>query len=296
METKCNKIICLDNLRPREQFPVRIRDTYQAESAEPHSHDYIEVALVHNGRGTHRNHLPDGKVIANTIIKGDIFVMLPGDVHSYANCRGYQVYNLCIGVDFFNSLDPELQKLKFYRQFFLPERQAEMNQLHLLPARFSTAEEKLRRLSMAMRSDSASCLLAVRLALTDFLYTVFDSGPGSSQQLDSGMNYRLSQSIIQMEANPEKKFDLKTIARQAGMSSSGFSHKFKQATGVAPGDYCLFLKLDKVRKLLENKALSLTEVALACGFSDSNYMIRSFKKRFGITPGNYRANILQISR
>ncbi|MBO7328506.1 MAG: helix-turn-helix domain-containing protein [Lentisphaeria bacterium] len=288
------KIIRFENLWPQGTFPVMVRDTYQAEFAAAHSHDYIEVALVHNGRGTHLNHFPDGRIVSNTIIKGDLFVILPGEVHSYANCRSYQVYNLCIGVDFFRSLYPEVVDLKHYEQFFSGKRPTEVNQLHLLPSRFRSAENKLRRLAMALRSSSTSALLAVKLALTDFLFTVFDDDSGNWKLQENDFNYRLSQSIIQMEANPEKKFDLKTFARQAGMSSSGFSHQFKKVIGVPPGDYCLFLKLDKVRKLLENNSLSMTEIALTCGFSDIKNKIRAFKKRFGITPGNYRAGLLQI--
>lgn len=288
------KIIRFKNLWPQGTFPVMVRDTYQDEFAAAHSHDYIEVALVHNGKGTHLNHFPDGRVIANTIIKGDLFVILPGEIHSYANCRAYQVYNLCIGVEFFHTLYPELVSLKHYKRFFSGNRPAEVNQLHLLPSRFSSAEDKLRRLATALRSTAPSALLAVKLALTDFLFTVFDDDSGNWKLQENDLNYRLSQSIIQMEANPEKKFDLKTFARKAGMSASGFSHQFKNVIGVPPGDYCLFLKLDKVRKLLENKSLSMTEVAISCGFTDSNYMIRAFKKRFGITPGNYRAGLLQI--
>jgi AraC-like DNA-binding protein/quercetin dioxygenase-like cupin family protein len=290
------KIIRFDSLWPRGNFPVMVRDTYQDEFAAAHAHDYIEIALVHNGRGTHLNHFKDGKVLDNTIIKGDLFTILPGEVHSYANCKSYLVYNLCIGVDFFRTLYPEVVSLKYFKQFLTPDRPAEINQLHLLPGRFSMAEEKLRRLAMALRSTSPSALLAVKLALTDFLFTVFDDDSGNWKLQENSFNDRLSQSIIQMEEHPERKFDLKTFARQAGMSSSGFSHQFKQVIGVPPGDYCLFLKLDKVRKLLENKSLSMTEVALSSGFSDSNYMIRAFKKRFGITPGNYRTNLLQIDR
>ncbi|MBR7120794.1 MAG: helix-turn-helix transcriptional regulator [Lentisphaeria bacterium] len=289
------KTFYLEKLRPLENIPVKIRDTYQDESAEAHTHNYIEIAMVHNGRGTHLNHFPDGRIISNTIIKGDIFVVLPGEIHSYANCRGYRVYNLCVDVDFFASLDQELCRLKHYKRFFAPQRLPEVNQLHLLPGAFGEAEEKLRRLAVASRSNSPSSILAMKLALTDYLFTVFDSDSRNWYPPEKDLNSRLFQSIIQLEANPEKKFDLKSVARKAGMSSSGYAHKFKQLTGVPPGDYCLFLKLDKVRQLLEDRQMSLTEVALACGFTDSNYMIRAFKKRFGITPGTYRNNFRQIT-
>lgn len=295
METMI-KTFQLEKLRPLENIPVKIRDTYQDESAEAHTHDYIEIAMVHNGRGTHLNHFADGRVISNTIIKGDIFVILPGEVHSYANCRGYRVYNLCIATDFFDRLDKDLCNLKHYHDFFSPDRPQKVNQLHLLPEAFKDAEEKLRRLSMAIRSNMPSNILAIKIALSDYLFTVFDSDSRSWHTPEKDLNSRLFQSIIQLEAAPEKKFDLRSVAKKAGMSSSGYAHKFKEITGVSPGDYCLFLKLDKVRQLLEDKPLSLTEIALICGFTDSNYMIRAFKKRFGITPGAYRSSCRQITK
>lgn len=290
------KTFYLEKLRPAEDFPLRIRDTYQDESAEPHTHDYIEIALVHNGRGTHLNHFADGRVVSNTIIKGDVFVILPGEIHSYANCRGYRVYNLCVGTEFFGSLDQEIKNLKHFGKFFSADRPAEMHQLHLLPEAFQAAEEKLRRLSQSLHSPLSSRLLNIKLALTDFLCTIFDTElPGWDLQ-KAEINTRLFRSIMALEAHPEKNFNLQRVAREAGMSSSSYAHKFKQITGVSPGNYCLFLKLDKVRKLLENKEISLTEAALSCGFSDSNYMIRSFKKRFGITPGAYRTSYHKITR
>lgn len=285
-----------DMLSSADDAPVKLRDTIQGENALAHSHDFIEIAMVHHGKGTHINYFPNGKVIVNTIIKGDVFVIMPGEKHGYANCRGFGVYNICIRQDFFRSLDMELCNLKHFSSFFISRAADSAKQLHLLPEAFFAASAKLRRLSQACRITDCSRNLAIRLVLTDYIYSVF-GGESLSWELDGSIiNQALFQSIIQLEANPEKHFDLNAVSRQAGMSSSSYSHKFKQATGVSPGDYCLFLKLDKARKLLENKHLPLGEVALLCGFTDSNYMIRAFKKRFGITPGKYRGNCHRIDK
>lgn len=41
--------------------------------------------------------------------------------------------------------------------------------------------------------------------------------------------------------------------------------------------------------LLKEKTLSINEVAFVCGFHDALYFRRAFKKRFGLTPSEYRA-------
>lgn len=280
-----------DMLLSGDETPIKIRDTIQGENALAHTHDFIEIVMVHHGRGTHICFSPDGKSVSNTIIKGDVFVILPGEKHAYANCRRFGVYNICVRADFFETLDKELKTLHHFGKFFIPTQRAFANQLHLLPETCYLAQKKIRTLVMAVHSDSPSRTLALRLALTDFIFTVFGEDSLSYENSTTAIVPELFQSIIQLEEHPEKKFDLQSVARQAGMSISGYSHKFKQVTGVSPGDYCLFLKLDKARKLLENKALALTDVALQCGFADSNYLIRAFKKRFGIPPGKFRSKI-----
>ncbi len=283
------KTILLSSLNCPCELPICIRDTYQDESAEPHTHDYIEIAMVRKGRGLNRNHFPDGRIISNSIIKGDVFTILPGEVHSYTQCYGYRVYNLCVASSFLESSYEELKKLEYFEAFFGSRQASQINQLHLSPAGFGAAEGKLRGLSMALQSGRASRDLAVKIALLDYLMTVFDGDFKDWARRGSEINERLFQSIARLEAHPEKKFELAEIAHDAGMSISGYSHKFKQAIGVPPGDYCLFLRLDTVKRMLEECDRSLEEIAFSCGFCDSNYMIRLFKKRFGMPPGHYRA-------
>lgn len=283
-----------DMLLSGYETPVKIRDTLQGENALAHTHDFIEIVMVHHGKGTHISFPEDDTAVSNTIIKGDVFVLLPGEKHAYADCRRFGVYNICVRKDFFTTLDDELKTLQNFNKFFIPAYHASVNQLHLLPETFYLAHKKIRTLVQAVHSDSPCRTLAIRLALTDFIFTVFGKDSMSYENSASGIAPELFQSIILLEEHPERRFDLPAVAKQAGMSTSGYSHKFKQVTGVSPGDYCLFLKLDKARKLLENKALPLTDVALQCGFSDSNYLIRAFKKRFGMPPGKFRNKIRVI--
>ena len=270
-------------------LPVTVRDTPQSEYTAPHIHDYIEIAMVRRGSGIHTQYLPDGEKISNTIIKGDIFTILPGEIHSYENCHNYRVYNICMRCDFLGKVRPQLNCLEYFDNFFSSARPGNLNQLHLPPAAFQDAENLLLKLRLLANSPRESREFAVQLTFLEFLLTVFDGGFKGLKSTGKGINERLLHSIARMEAHPEQKWELAQAAHDAGMSLSGYAHKFKDAVGVSPGEYSLLLKLDKARTLLETSELSLAEIALQCVLSDGNYLIKMFKKRFGMTPGKYRS-------
>ncbi len=62
--------------------------------------------------------------------------------------------------------------------------------------------------------------------------------------------------------------------------------------GVTPRQYILDRRLDmaagQLRRSLEGRALSVTEVAYGVGFNDLSYFTRSFSRKFGMSPREYR--------
>ena len=49
------------------------------------------------------------------------------------------------------------------------------------------------------------------------------------------------------------------------------------------------VRLQNAKRLLRSTGMSITEIAYAVGFSDSNYFSSVFKKHTGMTPGEYRS-------
>ena len=65
---------------------------------------------------------------------------------------------------------------------------------------------------------------------------------------------------------------------------------FKRLTGISPNQYLLNLRLDKVKELLINSSLSISEIAFQTGFESISYLSKKFKQKNKITPTLYRQN------
>ena len=56
-------------------------------------------------------------------------------------------------------------------------------------------------------------------------------------------------------------------------------------------DYLTYVRIDRAKFMLHKYDMNLSEIADRCGFSDSAYFCRVFKKIVGKTPTKYRQSI-----
>ena len=82
---------------------------------------------------------------------------------------------------------------------------------------------------------------------------------------------------------------LRDVAEYCYVSREHLSRIFKKETGFGFSEYLNVYRLKKADAILaENPQSKVSEVALGCGFSDSNYFSKQYKKMFGIAPTKTR--------
>jgi LacI family transcriptional regulator len=81
------------------------------------------------------------------------------------------------------------------------------------------------------------------------------------------------------------------LARRFPVSRRTLSRRFQEYVGHPPGEEIRRTRLRQARRLLTETDLSLTEIAMACGFADLSHMDRSFRSALGITPGSVRQGL-----
>ena len=74
------------------------------------------------------------------------------------------------------------------------------------------------------------------------------------------------------------------------VSKSTLHNHFKQEFNTSIHQRLLSIRLNEARKLLISSSYSIKEIALKCGFKDSDYFSKSFKKMYGLTPGEARSS------
>jgi transcriptional regulator GlxA family with amidase domain len=74
----------------------------------------------------------------------------------------------------------------------------------------------------------------------------------------------------------------------SGLTERTFIRRFAKATGMSPLDYIHALRLEESKQILETQDLPVEAVALEVGYQDNGFFGRLFRRRVGMTPGQYR--------
>ena len=93
-----------------------------------------------------------------------------------------------------------------------------------------------------------------------------------------------------MEANLEEPLSLDEIADLVGVSRRQIERLFKRYVGEVPTKYYLDMRLRRARSLLLQTAMSVMEVAVACGFQSPPHFSKCYRDLFGHTPSAERRN------
>lgn len=86
--------------------------------------------------------------------------------------------------------------------------------------------------------------------------------------------------------------DIEQIASAMCMSSKQLNRKLLAITGENSTSYIIQIRLSKAKRLLDSPDnIPIGEIAMQCGFEDSAYFSRIFKKMFNLTPSQYRKRV-----
>lgn len=99
---------------------------------------------------------------------------------------------------------------------------------------------------------------------------------------------RIRKAMGLMEQALQKPPSLSELARSCNLSTSRFSHLFRDETGNTPHQYQENLRLAKARQLLETTSLRINEIAREVGYEDPFYFSNRFRNRFGDSPSGIR--------
>lgn len=99
-----------------------------------------------------------------------------------------------------------------------------------------------------------------------------------------GRTHRIARAIEHLRAHQGKPLRIEGVARQFGMSVSGFHHQFKAVTAMSPLQFQKQIRLQEARRLLLAGMADAATAGYQVGYDDPAHFSREYKRMFGAPP------------
>jgi AraC-like DNA-binding protein len=104
----------------------------------------------------------------------------------------------------------------------------------------------------------------------------------------SAVDARIRDIMQAVECRPGQPWDIGTMSRDAHLSRSQFSRRFRELAGAPPIGFVIRARLNLARQLVVETNMKLAHIAAELGYSDVYFFSRQFKQRFGVPPSVLR--------
>jgi AraC-like DNA-binding protein len=233
--------------------------------------DGFQLVYISSGRGR-LEWRPDFSV---TIEPGHVFLLLPGMWHRYAPEPESGWHEHWIG------FDGEMARRWLEHQFVSAQHPVLRLQAEgAVLAVFS-------RVMQAVRANPPALQQLLAGATADLLgqfYSTLQTPPTAA----ATQGHAVERAITRIQEEFASQLDMPCLARELGVSYSGFRSTFAAHTGLSPHQYLLELRLARARNLLDETAFSVKEIAMRTGFTDEHYFSRLFRRKLKLTPSDWR--------
>jgi len=256
---------------------VAVADRYPQNVFAEHTHEFCELVLVWRGNGLHvLNDRP------YRITRGDLFYIRAEDKHSYASVNDLVLQNviycpdrLRLNVDWAASI-PGFNDAKSTPHWRLSS--SGMTQVRQLISQLEQESHKADPVAHSM-----SELLFAQLVMTLRRHRFAADNPSATAQ-----ETPLDKLITTLAGSLNRSFALEKFCEQAQCSERVLRQQFRAQTGMTVNHYLRQLRICHAQYLLQHTEQMVSEVAMRCGFEDSNYFSVVFNREVGMTPVQWR--------
>jgi len=256
----------------------RFQSAHAMVGLNPHKHEMMEIVYLVKGMQTYAQ---GGE---RYMLRGnDIFITPPGEEHHTGGL-------------------PQEKSMIYWLQVKLPEKNEPfltlspeyaaplVRQLCALDRPHFRGTPRCRQIFedaiMAwLRSPEPTRAVAVTNKIVELLLEIINC---ASLHLHPILPRDIRRVLNYIERHPNASIPVDALAKTAGLSTSRFKVKFAQVTGFPPAEYILRRRIDRAKEMLQTGEMTVTEIALALGFSSSQHFATVFRRFTRQTPTEYR--------
>ncbi|MEH2163323.1 MAG: AraC family transcriptional regulator [Nostoc sp.] len=133
----------------------------------------------------------------------------------------------------------------------------------------------------------AEARVLMPLVTREIIYRLLMGAQGSRLRhiaVLSGYTHHIALAVARLHKDFKEPLRIESIARDFGMSVSGFHHHFKSVTAMSPLQFQKQLRLQEARRLMLGENLDASSAAYRVGYDDASHFNREYKRFFGAPP------------
>lgn len=253
---------------------------YRNGVINPHWHNEFEIIYLDKGYGKFYIDGDEYKIKA-----GDFLFVNSGSIHSGEELVRRSIgYAIVFDLKLLFSEDPDYCK----HEYFLPL----LNKKVYIPALINDdfIRDDIKKIIDSFLEKSYGYELCIKSLLFDIFWRLFKYY-AKKQQEGGRLGYkteRIKDVLNYINQNYNKDLSLDELSKQVDMSKFYLCRLFKDSLKMSPIEYINKIRVEKSVELLINTDMSISEIALECGFNNISYFIKVFKKYMNITPLKFR--------
>ena len=275
----------------QSQLPFSIMRSNPQENSPLHEHEFVELVIVLAGTGSYFT-----EKISYTIEKGDIFIVTPRMRHGYKDINGLALVSVLYTPECLSSPLADIGTMVGYHALFKIEpyfNSTSAARLLLSDRQLAEAETIIQKIEQEIEKNSSGMVFFSKIYFLELIGHL-SRCYSTEEATKSPEIMRVAEAISFIEQNYIKDIEQDDLAKIANLSKSHFLHIFKKTTNTTPLLYQKLLRMEKACSLLTQSRMSITEVSFNCGYHDSNYFTRQFKKVMRMSPKQYRNSSRKI--
>lgn len=213
---------------------------------------------------------------------GDLFITFPGEQHSSG---GHPKDKSHI---FYMQIHPEVVRKLCYDEEEADQLLEHLYQIKERAFRGSRSLELLLQQLLAYGKEKrAYHKTRIRTVLLEYLMEVIRCG----REQDTREGCSMVAVINYIEEQIAEPLSIRMLSEYMGLSEGRFKANFRKEMGMPPGEYILRQKVKRAKVLLEESALSVTDIAYQLSFPNSQYFATVFKRFVAQSPTDYRKSL-----
>lgn len=288
-----------ESIFPSKDLPFYIGKYYHTNFSDLkiHTHDFIEIVYVYDGKGYHIYNN-----VTYPVSKGELYIINSRTPHCFyptdkSNSEHLVVYNLCFLPEFISSINihlpilVELTDIMLYKSLY-PDEIIYSPDLKLNGSMRTEIEQLYEKMYLEFTSKGINYVELLRLSLCELLLKIhrfYQQNHASPESAVIKYRHQLIPDCIQyLRENYSKKVTIEELSNNFFLSKSYLSSLFKKATGSGVVEYLQHIRIERACELLTNTTLSITEISTQVGYTDYRFFNKSFKKITGVTAHEYR--------